>query len=181
MKLEAIREPAALSELRIFSPEPLPTYAEVKQEYENKGYKPVQNQVIKIQAEESSLRSDPTLKRIEDREPLTEPFNKDAIVLNSFGGVGWRTGGQWAEWDFEIPESGLYNIAIRYGQWFLNGIPVERRIMIDGEVPFQELNALKFPYKAEWQVNKLGNEDGEYFFISNKASIRCGWRFKYRV
>lgn len=36
--------------------------------------------------------------------------------------------------------------------------------MIDGEVPFQELNALKFPYKAEWQVNKLGNEDGEYFF-----------------
>ncbi|AWV35558.1 hypothetical protein CD191_24605 [Paenibacillus odorifer] len=164
VKLEAIREPAALSELRIFSPEPLPTYAEVKQEYENKGYKPVQNQVIKIQAEESSLRSDPTLKRIEDREPLTEPFNKDAIVLNSFGGVGWRTGGQWAEWDFEIPESGLYNIAIRYGQWFLNGIPVERRIMIDGEVPFQELNALKFPYKAEWQVNKLGNEDGEYFF-----------------
>lgn len=164
LRLEAIREPAALSELRIFSPQTLPTYAEVKQEYADKGYQPVQDQVIKIQAETSTLRSDPTLKRIEDREPLTEPFDKDAIVLNSFGGVGWRTGGQWAQWEFDVPESGLYNIGIRYGQWFLNGIPVQRRVMIDGEVPFQEMNALKFPYKAEWQVNKLGNEDGAYLF-----------------
>ncbi|AIQ60600.1 hypothetical protein PBOR_29405 [Paenibacillus borealis] len=164
LRLEAIREPAALSELRIVSPQTLPSYAEVKQEYAARGYQPVQDRIVKIQAETSSLRSDPTLKRIEDREPLTEPFDKDAIVLNSFGGVGWRTGGQWAEWNFEIPESGLYNIGIRFGQWFLNGIPVERRVMIDGEVPFQEMNALRFPYKAEWQVNKLGNEDGAYLF-----------------
>lgn len=122
-----------------------------------------------MQAETSVLRSDPTLKRIEDREPLTEPFDKNAIVLNSFGGVGWRTGGQWAEWEMEVPESGLYNIGIRFGQWFLNGIPVERRIMIDGQVPFQEMNAVKFPYKAEWQVNRLGNDDGAYAFYLEKG------------
>ncbi|WP_187355469.1 extracellular solute-binding protein [Paenibacillus tengchongensis] len=169
LRLEAIREPAAVSELRIVSPQTLPTYAEVQQEYAAKGYKPVQNQNIKIQAETSTLRSDPTLKRIEDREPLTEPFDKNAVVLNSFGGVGWRTGGQWAEWSLEVPESGLYNIGIRFGQWFLNGIPVERRIMIDGEVPFQEMNAVKFPYQAEWQMNRLGNEDGAYDFYLEKG------------
>ncbi|MFP4975503.1 extracellular solute-binding protein [Paenibacillus sp. CN-4] len=169
LRLEAIREPAALGDLRIFSPQTLPAYAEVEQEYAAKGYKPVHNKLIKIQAETSTLRSDPTLKRIEDREPLTEPFTKDSIVLNSFGGVGWRTGGQWAEWSMEVPESGLYNIGIRFGQWFLNGIPVERRIMIDGRVPFREMNAVKFPYKAEWQVNKLGNEDGPYDFYLEKG------------
>ncbi|WP_162551128.1 extracellular solute-binding protein [Paenibacillus tepidiphilus] len=169
LRLEAIREPAAIREIRVFSPQTLPTYAELQQQYETLGYKPVQDQSIKIQAETATLRSDPTLKRIEDREPLTEPFDKNAIVLNSFGGVGWRTGGQWSEWSFEVPESGLYNIGIRYGQWFLNGIPVERRLMIDGEVPFQEMNALKFPYKAEWQVNKLGNEEGAYYFYLEKG------------
>lgn len=169
-----IREPAAIAELNVYSPEKLPTYAELKKEYEAKGYKPVEDKQIKIQAETSTLRSDPTLKRIEDREPLTEPLNPDAITLNSFGGVGWRNGGQWAEWEFEVPESGLYEIGARYGQWFLNGIPVQRRVMIDGKIPFKEMNETKFPYKAEWQINKFGNEEElfQFYLEKGKHTIR---------
>lgn len=172
--LNAIREPAAIGSLRVFSPAETPTYAELKQEYDRKGYKPVQGATIKIQAENSSLRSSPTLKRIEDREPITEPFNKNAVVLNSFGGPGWRTGGQWAEWDFEVEQAGLYEIGMRFGQWFLNGIPVQRRVLVDGNIPFAEMKEVKFPYKPEWQIKKLGNEDGEFLFYFDKGkhSIR---------
>lgn len=172
--IHAIREPAVIGSISIFSPAQMPEYAEVKQQYDQEGYQPVQDTIIKIQAEDAALRSSPTLKRVEDREPLTEPFNKDAVVLNSFGGAGWRAGGQWAEWEFEIEEAGLYEIGMRYGQWFLNGIPVQRRIWIDGEIPFAEMKEVKFPYKPEWQMKKLGNEEEEFLFYldEGKHTIR---------
>lgn len=172
--LNAIREPAAMGSIRIFSPVSIPSYAELKQQYDKQGYQPVTDTLIKIQAENATLRSSPTLKRIEDREPITEPFNKNAVVLNSFGGAGWRTGGQWAEWEFEVEQAGLYEIGMRYGQWFLNGIPVQRRIFIDGEIPFAEMKEVKFPYKSEWQIKKLGDENGQflYYLAEGKHTIR---------
>ena len=178
LRIQAVREPAAIGEIDIFSPVHLPTYAELLKSYEEKGYKKVEGQLIKAQAELSTLKSDPTLKRIEDREPATEPFNKNAIILNTFGGASWRTGGQWAEWEVDIPESGLYEIGARYGQWFLNGIPVQRIVKIDGKIPFKEMNEVSFKYKAEFQVAKFGSgNEGEgepflFYLEEGKHTIR---------
>lgn len=173
IRINAIREPAAIGELNVTSPVQLPSYEEVLKGYKNKGYKEVMNQVVKIQAETAVLRSDPTLKRIEDREPITEPFNKDSSVLNVFGGSGWRNGGQWAEWDYEVSESGLYQIGMRFGQWFLNGIPAQRKIMIDGEIPFKEMNEVLFSYKPEWQIKKLGDDKPFLFYLEKgKHTLR---------
>ncbi|WP_054023080.1 extracellular solute-binding protein [Bacillus sp. FJAT-28004] len=177
LRLQAVREPAAIGKIDIYSPAKVPTYAEIASTYEQKGYMKTTGQLIKAQAELSTLKSDPTLKRIEDREPLTEPFKKDSIVLNTFGGASWRTGGQWAEWEIEVPESGLYEIGARYGQWFLNGMPTQRTVMIDGKLPFKEMNEISFPYKAEFQVAKFGsdNESKEpylYYLEKGKHTIR---------
>ncbi|GBF76068.1 hypothetical protein PA598K_04510 [Paenibacillus sp. 598K] len=161
MRIVYVREPALIGELRVFSPRRVESYETVRQSYEAAGYRPTSGHLIKVQAEEAVLRSDPTLKRIEDREPDTEPFLPDSVVLNAFGGLSWRDGGQWAEWEVEVPESGLYELGARYGQWFLNGIPVQRRITIDGEPPFREMNAVSFPYKAEWQISAFGPEEEE--------------------
>jgi ABC-type glycerol-3-phosphate transport system substrate-binding protein len=165
VRIHTIREPAAIGELNVFSPIRLPAYEEVLQDYKDKGYKEVTNRVVKIQAETAVLRSSPTLKRIEDREPITEPFNKDAVALNVFGGAGWRSGGQWAEWDFQVPETGLYHIGMRFGQWYLNGIPVQRRVTIDGKTPFKELNQVLFRYEPEWQIKKLGDDQPFFFYL----------------
>lgn len=169
VRIHTVREPAAIGELRVFSPKVIPDYDGISVMYDEKGYKKTEGHLIKVQAETSTLRSDPTLKRIEDREPDTEPFNKDAVVLNSFGGLSWRDGGQWAEWEFEVPESGLYHIGARYGQWFLNGIPVQRKMTINGELPFKEMNAVSFPYKAEWQISTFSPGDDSYLFYLEKG------------
>jgi ABC-type glycerol-3-phosphate transport system substrate-binding protein len=176
LRIGNIREPGAIGAVYIFSPKQIPAYDEVRKQYEDKGYKATTGTFIKVQAEKAVLRSDPTLKRIEDREPDTEPFNKDAVVLNTFGGSSWRTGGQWAQWDVEVPESGLYEIGARFGQWFLNGIPVQRSVMIDGKLPFKEMNEILFPYKAEFQIAKFGVKDGSdpylYYLEKGKHTIR---------
>ena len=53
---------------------------------------------------------------------------------------------------------------MRYIQNFVDGAFVSRRILIDGETPFSELNAVRFYYNREWVSENLGNEDGDYLF-----------------
>ena len=172
IRVEAIREPGAIGQLHIYAPQTVPNYAAVSETYVTNGYKETTGINLKFQAELSTLRSDPTLKRIEDREPDTEPFNSSAKVLNSFGGMSWRDGGQWAEWEIEVPESGLYNIGARFGQWFLNGFPVQRKIYINGELPFKEMNSVAFPYKQEWQISNFSqsNEEDYLFYLEKGTS-----------
>ncbi|PLT46475.1 N-Acetyl-D-glucosamine ABC transport system, sugar-binding protein [Paenibacillus pasadenensis] len=161
LRVEAVREPAAIGEIIVKSPDAPPAYAEVSADNERQGRAPTENISLHVQAENVSLASDPTLKRIEDREPSTEPFDKSAIVLNAFGGAAWRSGGQWAEWKVDIPESGLYEIGARYGQWYLNGFPVQRILTIDGKLPFKEAVSLTFPYSAKWQIARFGAGSGD--------------------
>ncbi|TLS52607.1 extracellular solute-binding protein [Paenibacillus antri] len=172
LRLHMIREPAAIGEIRVFAPVRLPSYEEVAKSYETNGYKPTTGHLIKIQAESPTLKSDPTLRRIENREPLTEPFNKKGVGLNTFGDLAWKRGGQWAEWAFEAPESGLYEVGARFGSWWLNGIPVERIVSIDGAIPFREMNAVKFPYEENWQVGDFGLRDEPYLFYLEKGEHR---------
>lgn len=174
IRIQTIREPAAIGELNVYSPVKPAAYQDIQKQYQEKGYKETKNRIIKVQAENAVLKSDPTLRRVEDREPATEPFNKTGVGLNSFGGASWRNGGQWAEWEADVPESGLYNIGVRFGNWYLDGMPVQRRILIDGNIPFQEMNAFNFDYAARWQLVGLGggNKPYEYYLEKGKHRIR---------
>ncbi|MFB9278596.1 extracellular solute-binding protein [Cohnella cellulosilytica] len=175
VRVNALREAGAIGELVVHSPVVLPSYEEVKRGYETQGYSGTSGQFVKIQAEQATLKSDPTLRRIENREPNTEPYNANGIVLNAFGDRSWKTGGQWAEWVVDVPESGLYEIGGRYGSWWQNGVPVERIVSIDGEIPFRELNAYPFPYKEKWQVGSLRDKDGQpylFYLEQGKHTIR---------
>ncbi|HCR40454.1 MAG TPA: hypothetical protein DIW41_06080, partial [Lachnospiraceae bacterium] len=68
------------------------------------------------------LRSSPSLYAIYDRSaPNTEPYSVSKIRLNMIGGNAWRVPGQWIEWEFEVPEDGYYNIAIKGRQNYQRG------------------------------------------------------------
>jgi len=165
IRITMTREPAAIGELEIMAPQVLPTYEEYVNAHKASGATEVKGQYIKIQAEDVVLKSSPTLRRAEVRDPATEPFNKNGVGLNTIGGNSWRNGGQWLEWDFEAPESGFYNIGMKVGSWFLDGMPIQRTIMIDGEVPFQELNAVSIKYRNTWHLKKLGDEEPYLIYL----------------
>ncbi|TJY42170.1 extracellular solute-binding protein [Cohnella pontilimi] len=165
VRINNLREAGAIGELSVHSPVTPPSYEQVRQQYDQQGYHATTGQFIKVQAEQAVLKSDPTLRRIENREPLTEPYNSNGIVLNAFGDRAWKTGGQWAEWEFDVPQSGLYEIGGRFGSWWLNGVPVERIVTIDDKLPFKEMNSQKFPYKEKWQVGSLSDKTGKPFLF----------------
>ncbi|WP_144940223.1 extracellular solute-binding protein [Paenibacillus sp. 32O-W] len=164
LRMEMIREPVALSRISLVPPEIVPTYAEVKQQYAQKGYKEAEDTAVKIQAEQADYKTDPTIRRETNSDPITEPAAEGNIRLNVIGDYRWRKGGQSIAWTFAVPQSGLYKIGIKAGQWWGDGLPGYRKIEVDGRVPFRELEEFAFPYDKHWRIDTLGDGEEDYLF-----------------
>lgn len=176
LRLNAIREPFALSEIKLYKREALPPYTEVKQKYDELMYKEAEGEIIKVQAEQAFLKSDPALRPAYDRSsPLTEPMDISKIKLNIIGQQNWSLPRQWVRWQVDVPESGLYKLGFKYQQSYVRGFFTNRALTIDGEIPFQEAAAIRFPYGTEWKMNVPGDEKGEpYLFYLSKGTHEIG-------
>lgn len=153
-----------ISEIRFVAPTQIRSYAEVSAEYAAKGYKPASAEKVHFQAELTAIeKNNPTLRRENDGDPMNEPKSDVSRKLNVMGGYRWRTGNQSITWEFEVPEDGLYKIAMYQKQMWNDGLPSYRQIAIDGEVPFQELSAYKFEYNTKWTLLTLSDDAGNPF------------------
>ena len=126
---------------------------------------------IKFQAENSAWRSENVIRRESDADPMTEPRSGANRVLNVMGGWRWRLGNAAVAWDFDVPEDGLYAITLKVQQNNDAGMPSYRQIMVDGEIPFDELRLYSFPYSDQWYAETLHGADGEpYLFHLTKGT-----------
>lgn len=159
------REPVALLSLQWEPPASLPSYRQTTEKYVQQGYKTI-GQVQRLQAEDVTAKSDATMYPLNDKtSPNTEPVSDLFVRYNTIGGSKWQKAGQWLEWSFTVPESGLYTIALRYKQNTKANSTVYRRLLIDGSVPFAEAETLAFPYVSRFTAFVLGDsENGDYQF-----------------
>ena len=138
--------------------EEIPTYKKYTADKgENKGG----NEFIQLEGEKASRKSDQSLRPLTDRtSPVTSPPSSTKIRLNMIGQQYWQSPGQWLEWDFTVPADGYYQMDFRYMQSYLNGFFTNRRILIDGKVPFEEANAMRFKDCYNWEKATLSAADG---------------------
>lgn len=168
--LISTREPMVIDSIKLHPYKSPPAYEEVSKEFDSKGYKETTGHLIKVQGEDAVYKSSPTLYPITDRSsPSTEPYDVSKIRMNTIGGNNWRVPGQWIEWEMEVPEDGLYKIAIKSRQELLRGIYSTRSLQIDGEVPFKEMLQIPFFYNSDWQMNVLGTSEEPYLFYLTKG------------
>ena len=166
----ALREPMLLRQLKLTHPEKIPSYADKLAQWQADGAKEVSNQEIRIEAENASKTSSQMLYPVQDQSsPAVFPSSAKELKNNSIGGNSWRLTGQWIEWNFDVAESGLYNISMFAKQNFVRGIYVSRKITIDGEVPFEELSDYGFKYKQSWRMDTLSDENGDPYKIYLEA------------
>jgi len=167
----SIREPKLVRDVTIFqAPVPVP-YADVSKQ----GLSPATGEIISIAGQLANRRSSPSLFPIADRSsPAPQPYSPRHILLNSIGGQGWSTPGQWIEWDFYVENPGLYNIALSINQNIIQDAHVYRSITINGQHPFAEMQAVSFPYSNTWRVDTLGRRDTpfEFFLPAGHHTIR---------
>ena len=165
LTLRAVNEPMILCGITLTPPMKFDTYAEYSAaQPADPAAETAKNFSLTIQGESAALRSEPSLYARYDRSSaLTVPYSVKNNILNYIGGDAWTNPGEWIQWDFEVPEDGYYNISIKARQMYQRGALSARTVYIDGAVPFEELEAVTFSYRNNWEMRTLGDKDGTPF------------------
>jgi len=166
VRLEGINEPAAIRALSLKAPTKTQNYREYAAGVNLGHYSNNRNNyLLKIQGEKAIRRSDPSLYPMYDRSSgATDPASVARIRLNMIGGQSWRVAGQWIEWEFDVQESGMYRVTIKGRQNYNRGYVSNRTVMLDGQVPCQELNSVPFKYNNKWHLLTLSDDHGDMLF-----------------
>lgn len=166
----------AIDYIELYQEEEVPSYADLQASYETRGLKSAAPVMLKVQAEQAASKSSPTLSPISDRSsPSLEPYHVSKIRINAIGGINWKLPGEWIEWEIDVPEDGLYQIALKVKQDQLRGIYATRSLTIDGKVPFKEMKRIRFNYSPSWQTQVLGaGEEQPYQFHLEKGNTAFG-------
>jgi ABC-type glycerol-3-phosphate transport system substrate-binding protein len=161
----SLREPMLINSL-ILSNEPYPApYAEALAGWLQAGARDA-TQSVTIQAQNATRTSSQMLYPVQDQSsPAVNPASPKVLLNNSIGGFAWRSAGQWIEWDFDVPEDGLYEVSVHVRQNFTRGIYMSRRISINGVVPFAEFEDYGFVHNQTWRMDTLADSDGETFKV----------------
>ncbi len=160
-------EPVKMGGIRLHKAEGLPTYEEYIARYENAPEVSKDVKVV-VQAETPLKTSEQVIYAMNDRtSAVTTPQSTSRTLLNTIGGNGgdkWKIPGQWIQWEFKVPETGLYKIVPRFKQTVNAGLFSSRSVKIDGEYPFSEAKSLQFNYNSVWQTKPLNDGDTEFLF-----------------
>lgn len=160
----SLREPMLIHQIVLSNASSAKSYADTKAEQDAKGATAASGHKITIEGENATRTSSQMLYPTQDQSsPSVSPSSAKELLNNTIGGNSWRLVGQWIEWDFDIPQSGYYNISLYDCQNFVRGIYVSRRITIDGEVPFREMEDYGFSYGQSWREDVLSDENGEAY------------------
>ena len=172
MTLEMTGAGVAIESFKFFQTKDAQSYEDYKAQYNTSDLTSTKGDTIEISAEHADLKSDSMLSPQNDRsDPLTVPYSPSKIKMNIIGGTKWQTPGQWARWEFKVDKAGWYKIGVRYVQNYLRGMSTTRIVRIDGEVPFEDMEAVKFDYTSGWDLKVLGASDDEpYYFYFEEGT-----------
>ncbi len=162
IEIESYEEPFVLSKLVFGKPVRYADYETVKQTYAQLGYTNYSGEPIRIEAEKATYKSTNSLvAKSDSTDPSVSPSSPYVSRINYIGSTNWSSPGDRITWSFDVEQSGLYKLGIKFRQAaILNGNSY-RRIYIDGEIPFTEATNTTFEYDAKWQYEELCTSDGE--------------------
>jgi ABC-type glycerol-3-phosphate transport system substrate-binding protein len=166
IRLEGVNEPVAIRAIRLKAPVPAQSYRQYAAAIDTDKYRnSISGFKLMKQGEHAAYRSDPSLYAIYDRSSgATDPPSVAKIRLNMIGGQSWRIAGQWIEWDFYVPEDGMYRFTVKGRQNYNRGFVSNRAVMIDGQIPCTELAAVPFTYSNKWKLTTFRDDEEDMLF-----------------
>lgn len=155
--------PIVLEEIKFRPPSTLLTYEEVLAQHPQHANAEPQEPMepIVIEAEEMHERNEVSIQILSDQDAFMSPKANGRMIFNAVGGNRWNDGGEQVTWTFEVPKDGWYQIGLRVLNHLQSNVTSFRKIMIDGELPFQEMLAFPIPYSNAWQQVIIADETGK--------------------
>jgi len=181
LTIESIKEPVSFTELTFHHKEDEPAYADVIDDLKSK-YTVYDGEVLIGQAERregittqitKSSASINIKKNYSDANNM--PYHPYNIIYNTIGGDSFKTSGDYIIWEVEVPEEGLYQLTFKSRQSQNRGVTSYRRMYINGEVPFAEMNLLSFNYNSDMQNDTISDKEGNpylFYLKEGKNTIK---------
>lgn len=169
----------ALESIKLNAPHQTTDYKTVKSEWPT-GTPPVKSDPIVIEAEQMQWKNDSSISLAYDNDIASTPNERGHISYNVVDGSKWSSNNQEISWNFDVPETGYYKIAMRAEQSYVSNRSSFRQIMINGKIPFSELKAYRFMYATGWKSVTLADDHNipyEFYLEkgSNTISMRATW------
>ncbi|MCL2084719.1 MAG: extracellular solute-binding protein [Oscillospiraceae bacterium] len=170
--INSLREPLMLRQISLDNPPASESYAEVKAALDAAGVSATYGRMVRLQAQDAIRTSSQMLYPVQDSSsPALTPSSPKSLLNNTIGGNSWRFAGQWIEWDFTVPESGYYNIGFNVKQNFRRGAAISRKITINGEVPFAEMEDYGFVHSQNWRQETLTGGGEPFLFYLETGKV----------
>ncbi|WP_214629551.1 extracellular solute-binding protein [Paenibacillus agaridevorans] len=180
LRFAAQNEPMSWGPIRLTAPEAIPAYAEYLERAgtseqagapERADAPPaIETWYTLLEGERYEQKSHPSVQTGTINEPNVSPDGEGRLLYNVLDGQRWKRAGEWAEWTFEVPSAGWYEIDVKYYQGFVGKANAFRTVLIDGKTPFEELLHYPFPYNSKLEMHTLGSRAGEpYRFYLDKG------------
>lgn len=102
-----------------------------------------------------------------EQSPAVSPYSNDRKLINVTS--GWDQSGQSLTWKFDVASAGYYPLTVHYYNNNDN-FPLFRKIEINGEVPFKEVENYSFPTTSSHYENvTISDSDGNpyYFYLKS--------------
>lgn len=175
----SVREPVAVSGLRLFGASTYTDYDDAMSEYAYLDQSGT-DLIAQVECEYPSAKSEATLFAGTDRaSPSTSPASSGTIKMNMLGSTAgtstWKTPGQWVEYTVDVPEEGMYKLAIRARQNAASGAFSSREITVNNELPYEQAAAVRIGYNSNWQMVQPKDEynnDLLFHFNQGENTIR---------
>lgn len=165
--LNATRADICIEYLKFHNPESVSTYDEYVSSIDTSvTVESTPSTLIRIEGEQAKYKSSSTLYPTYDKDSyLVSPSDPVKQMYNTIGDATWSQALQTITWEVEVENNGWYKLGIKSRQQEMRGFYSNRRIYIDGEVPCEELNQVKFYYNTDWNVVTPQNENGEDVYV----------------
>jgi hypothetical protein len=162
IELNRLTGTALIGGMTLDPPSDIPWYKEYRSLKQGNLY---EGNILTIEGEEHYSKKGTSISVLHDSDPLVHPQSAADPRPNTIGGRTWKAGGEGVLWKVGVEEAGYYRLSIKYLNNFKINMPVFRSILINGRVPFKELEAYPFPFSTDWANMTLSTEDGDAYEI----------------
>ena len=138
--------------------------------------------VVRIEGENAVLKSDSVLYPTYDNSTsaISPSARNHMVAYNTIGSGNWEKALQTITWKVDanaLPGDGWYKLGIKARQEEMRGFYSNRRISVDGSVPSEEFDQVKFYYDTDFRMT-VQNRDSEAVCLHLTAgkTIPSPWR-----
>lgn len=157
-----------LGSLYVMSAAPYPDYADYLADMSAPG---TSGFSFALEAELPHYKNDTSVRPASSRALTVTPYDTYCLLMNTLGGDSWLRSGSAVYYQIEVPESGLYSITLRALQSTRSNFTVFRRITVNGEVPFAQLESVPFTFSADWRNVTLGGEAPYQIYLQQGLNV----------